>query len=792
MQLYPKDIYEKVEFDRILDLLKSEVLGDQAKIAIEQTDISIDKPEIDQRLDEVSEYLASMDSEVDLPLAHYESVKADVPLLKKINYVLDVDAIRRIYKHIHQATDLIQYFDGIRSKEFPLLYNIYKVIDVDPELLQEIDRVLDDRGEVRPDASPELLKISKAIRSKERELEKIFDEAVKKYNSLGYLAETTEGLRNGRRVLTVSAENKRRIDGVIHDESATGKTVYLEPAEVMMTNNEIFNLYTEQKQEIYKVLRDLCNQIRPYADELLVIEDVLVQLDVIRAKAMLARHMNGQRPEVVDGPNFGFAHAYNPILLLKNNEINKKTVPFDLELKGANRVLVVSGPNAGGKSVTMKSVGVLQLMTQFGLLTPMAPTSKVGIFKKMYSDIGDQQSLEDDLSTYSSRLQNMKEFLKEADQDTLVLIDEFGSGTDPKIGGAIAEAILRQLNFQKCHGVITTHYSNLKYFAFKTKGVLNGSMEFDKEELAPTYQLIVGKPGSSFAFEIAEKTGISNKVLSYAKHKTGKNEKAIDELLTNLQSEKKELLDRMETLLAKEDKLDKMIKSYNELHKELEYRRKKVKLKAKEEQLVRASDSNKQLENAIREIKEAKNLEEAKALAKQEREKRATVQTEISDLYDDIYSNDLHQVSGKVEVGKYARLRTGDQSGKVISIDRKRAVIEMGFMQVTVKLDELVPADEPIKYKKKSINTDMVDRGSRFQPEIDIRGYMVSDADWHIQDFLDKALLNNATYLKIIHGIGNGTLRKLVHRKLKEYKDVRSVSHAEEEYGGIGVTLVEM
>jgi len=792
MRLYPKDIYEKVEFDRVLSLLKSQVLGEQAIVAIDATDISTDKDVIDRRLDEVSEYLNTLTEEKKLPLHQYHSIQEDVPLLRKINYVLDVEAIRRIYNHIHQAVDLIQYFDGIRSKDYPLLHEIYQVVDVDAELLQEIDRVLDDRGEVRPDASPELLKISKAIRSKERELEKIFDEAVKKYNSLGYLAETTEGLRNGRRVLTVSAENKRRIDGVIHDESATGKTVYLEPAEVMMTNNEIFNLYTEQKQEIYKVLRDLCNQIRPYADDLLIIEEVLIKLDVIRAKAKLAGMMNAQRPEVVDRPYFGFVKAYNPVLLLKNNEINKPTVPFDLELLGANRLLVVSGPNAGGKSVTMKSVGLLQLMTQFGLLTPLAPTSKLGIFKKVYSDIGDQQSLEDDLSTYSSRLQNMKAFLQDADEHTLVLIDEFGSGTDPKIGGAIAEAILRQLNFQKCFGVITTHYSNLKYFAFKTKGVLNGSMEFDKEQLSPTYQLIVGKPGSSFAFEIAEKTGISKKVLSYAKHKTGKNEKAIDELLTNLQSEKKELLDRMETLLAKEDKLDKMIKSYNELHKELEYRRKKVKLKAKEEQLVKASDTNRELENAIREIKEAKNLEEAKALAKKQKEKRTKVQHEISDLYDDIYSNDLHQVSGTIEVGKFAKLRNSDQSGKVISIDKKKAVIELGFLQVTVKLDELVPANEPIQHRKKSINTDMVDRGSRFQPEIDIRGYMVSDADWHIQDFLDKALLNNATYLKIIHGIGNGTLRKLVHKKLKEYKDVRSVSHAEEEYGGIGVTLVEM
>jgi len=792
MQLYPKDIYERVEFDKVLDLLSSLVLGEEARLAIGHIDLATEKQEIDLRLDLVAEYKKTSENSQHIPLYAYETVTEDIPLLRKIGYVLDVEAIRRIYNHIHQAKNLIDYFDAGRAKVYSLLYDIYKVISVDPNLLKEIDRVLDENGEVRPDASPALLKVSRAIKSKERELDKIFNESVKKYSSMGFLAETNEGLRNGRRVLTVSAENKRKINGIIHDESATGKTVYLEPAEVMQINNEVFNLYTEQKQEIYRVLRDLCTQIRPYADDLLVIEEVLIKFDVIRAKSKLAVMMEAGRPEILDKPYFGYKRAINPILLLKNNEVNKETVPFDLELHGANKILMLSGPNAGGKSVTMKTVGVLQLMVQFGLLIPTDENSKVGIFNKIYADIGDQQSLEDDLSTYSSRLKNMKAFLDGADEDTLVLIDEFGSGTDPKIGGAIAEAILRQLNFQKSYGVITTHYSNLKYFAFKTKGLLNGSMEFDRTKLSPTYQLIVGKPGSSFAFEIAEKSGISKKVLKHARHKTGKNEKAIDELLTNLQSEKKEVVDRMETLLEKEDKLDKMIKSYTELHKELEFRRKKMKLKAKESQLVQTSQDNRALENAIREIKEAKNLEEAKALAKQQKEKRTQVQTEISDLYDDIYNKDLHQVSGSVEVGGYVKMRGSDNIGRVVSMDRKKAIVEMGFLQVTIKLDELVPANEPIVRRKKSINTEMVDRGSRFDSTLDIRGYTVVDADWFIQDFLDKALLNNASRLKITHGEGSGALRKLVRRKLKEYKDVKKVSHPDSDYGGLGVTLVEM
>ncbi len=792
MELYPQDIFERVEFDRIIELLKAKVLGDQAILAIDEEELSIDKDAIELKLDRVAQYKMAGENGEDIPLFQYMTVREDIPLLRKIGYVLDVDAIRRIYGHIHQAKNLIDYFDEARALSYPLLHGIYKEINVDPNLLKEIDRVLDEKGEVRPDASPELMKVSKAIRSKERELNNLFNETIKKYGGMGYLADTNEGLRNGRRVLTVSAENKRKIGGVIHDESATGKTVYIEPAEVMQINNEVYNLYTEHKQEIYKVLRELCNQLRPYADDLLIIEEVLVALDVIRAKARLASELDANRPEVLSKPSFGYVRAYNPILLLKNNEINKPTIPFTLELHGANRMLVLSGPNAGGKSVTMKTVGILQLMIQYGMLIPADANSKIGIFKKMYSDIGDQQSLEDDLSTYSSRLKNMKAFLDDADRDTLVLIDEFGSGTDPKIGGAIAEAILRQLNFQKCFGVVTTHYSNLKYFAFKSKGVLNGSMEFDKAKLSPTYQLIIGKPGSSFAFEIAEKSGIDKKVLSYARHKTGKNEKAIDELLTNLQSEKKEVVERMETLLAKEDKLDKMISSYNELHKELEFRRKKIKLKAKEAQLVRDSEDNRALENVIRELKEAQNLDEAKSLAKAKKESRTNVQIEISDLYDDIYSKELHHIGGKIEEGSYVKMRAGENTGKVLSIKKNNAIVEMGFLQMTIKLDELILTSEPLVRKKKSINTEMVDKGSRFTPNIDIRGYLVKDAEWFLQDFLDKALLNNASHLKVIHGVGSGVLKKLLHKMLKEYKDVRKVYHPEIEFGGEGVTLVDM
>ena len=790
---YPKDIFEKVEFDKVLQLVEHALLGEKARKVLYDEKFQIDINIIQQKLDEVEQWTNAQADGNPIPLETYETVEEDIPLLRKEGYVLSVDAIRRIYKLINLAKQLIEYFiDHTRQKAYPLIHSIYQKIEIDPGLMTEIDRVLDEQGEVRPNASPELLKIHKAIRSKERELDSVFGQALKRYGGEGMLADTTESMRNGRRVLTVSAEYKRRIEGVIHDESATGKTVYIEPSEVMPINNAIFNLYTDRKKEIYKVLRDLCAQIRPYADQLIDIEEVLITLDIIRAKSRVGRTMEANKPVLVDQPFFGFKRAYNPLLLLKNRGLNKETIPFDLELHGSNRILILSGPNAGGKSVTMKSVGLLQLMVQFGMLIPADANSKIGIFKSIFTDIGDQQSLEDDLSTYSSRLQNMKYFVEHADKDTLILIDEFGSGTDPKIGGAIAEAILRKLNFQKVFGVITTHYSNLKYFAFKTRGLVNGSMEFDKAELAPTYQLMVGKPGSSFAFEIAQKSGLDKKVLNYARHKTGKNEKAIDELLTNLQAEKKEVEERMEKLLSKEDKLDKMMRSYEELHKELEFRRKKLKLQLKEAKLMEVSQENRELENAIREIKEAKNLEKAKQIAKEHRDARKKVQTEVEQLQDEVYYGSGAQVDKELKEGSFVRMRSGGATGQIVALNKNKATVQMGFLNMEVPLGELLPSGEPIEYRSRSVNTEGVAKSSNFESKLDIRGYTKADAEAFVQEFMDKAIINNASQLKIVHGKGSGVLKKVVLKKIREYRDVKEYWHPEDEMGGDGVTFVEL
>lgn len=789
---YPKDIFESLEFDKIINLLREATLSSEAERVVMQLEGRTDLDVIQRMLDETEQYKKTVEDGNELPMSGFSSVKEDVPLLKKENYVLSVEGIQRIYKIIALAKALKEYFTNpTYQKQYVILNEIVARIAIDASLLREIDRVLDDQGEVKPDASEELLRIHKEIRSKERELDRVFNAARKNAAQRGFLSDTAESMRNGRRVLTIAAEHKRKLQGVIHDESATGKNVYIEPASVMPINNQIFNLYTERKKEIYKVLRELCHRLRPYADHFLIIEDVLVHLDIIRAKSRLALMMDAHKPHLLDRPIMGLKQAYNPVLLLKNKEVNKPTIPFDLTLHGANRIIIISGPNAGGKSITMKSVGLLQLMIQYGLLIPAHEDSKVGIFKKVFADIGDQQSVEDDLSTYSGRLKNMKHFIDHADEETLIIIDEFGSGTDPKIGGSIAEAILRQLNFKKCYGVITTHYSNLKYYAFKTKGLLNGSMEFDNVQLNPTYQLIVGKPGSSFAFEIAEKIGLSKKLLSYARHKTGKNEKAIDELLTNLQSEKKEVEDKLALIMGKEDKLDKMINAYEELHRELEFRRKKLKLEKKEQKLVDTSKKSRELDELIKELRKEKDLQKAIEKAEMAKASNNHVREEISSLSNELYEKQLGDI-GEIEVGDHVKMLNGEASGEVITIDKKNAIVQMGILKLTVPLHNLKKIGDPVKTFKKSIHTNLRSDRERFETKIDIRGYKKSDAEQYVQEFLDRAIINNASQLKIIHGIGNGVLSKVVRKKLKEYADVKNVSHPEEEYGGAGVTIVDL
>ncbi len=791
MFLYPKDIKEKLEFSKVIDYIKVECLSELGRSYFDNIEILTDLSRIDRLLNETDEYKKSMERGEHIPISRFESITNDVKLLRKEGYVLDIDSIRNIYLIVSIGQELIKYFQDIEKAKFnPLVNELISNIIIDKNLTKEIDRVLDDEGEVRPNASEDLLKISKLIKSKEREVDKVFNDEIELYKSKGFLLDSLESLRNGRRVLTVSVEHKRKVAGILHDESATGKTVFIEPEKVIAINNEIYNLYAERRHEIYKIVRALCAFMRPYADALLVMQHTLVKLDTIRAKAKFAYRIFARKPYTQEKPIFAIKMAYNPILVLKNENIADAVVPFDLELHGNNRILVLSGPNAGGKSVAMKSVGLIQLMLQSGMLVPADENSKFGIFDKIFVDIGDQQSLEDDLSTYSSHLKNMRVTTENADKTSLVLIDEFGSGTDPKIGGAIAEAVLNELNHKKIYGVITTHYSNLKFFAFKAHNIVNGSMEFDKNNLLPTFRMHIGKPGSSFAFEIAEKIGLDPRIVTYAQHKTGKNEKAIDDMLITLMAEKKEYEDKLSSLIDKQDKLDRLMQSYETLNADLDIRRKKIKLQAKEQAASSVMEQNKEMQKILKEIKHSKDEEKAVQASIALKKMQEDTIKELESLKMEVFAKEISAGTEKIEVGSFARMRNGTSTGEVLSIQKNMAEIQMGFITLKVPLIDLVSAKEPIETRStKSVNTN-ISKGERTDTKIDIREYTKNDALGMLQSFLDNALLNNAYELKIIHGVGTGVMKNEVKKMLKQYKDVKEFWHPEPDQGGEGVTLV--
>lgn len=792
MQLEPSDIYEKLEFDKIIDLLEQSCYGQRGKDAIRALTPSQDVAAIDRWLEEVAEFKRTLERHDNFPIGAYEEIAEELRMLEIEGFVLPEEGLQKLNVLLLFVRDIYRFFSTERQEAYQALYDIIRPVHFNEDLLQAIERVIDEDGNIRPDASPELQKIRRHIQSKYREMDRQFKLIIDSYRKKGWLTDNVESFRNARRVLSVPSEHKRKIRGIIHDESSTGRTAFIEPEGVIDINNDLFDLQQEEKREIYRILRDLSASLRPYLPSLHEYRDLIVRFDVIQTKAQLALKLNAVKPRTQAKPTLAIIKGRHPLLYLKNKSLDRKTIPFDLSLFGQNRILVLSGPNAGGKSITMKSVGLLQLMYQCGLLLPVDGQTQMGVFSQLFADIGDQQSLENDLSTYSSRLENARVFLEKADPNTLVLIDEFGSGTDPKIGGAIAESILSELNKSKVYGVITTHYSNLKVYAFKTRGLVNGSMHFDKDNLAPSYELKVGRPGSSYAFEIAGKSGLPDRVLKYARKRIGSHERAVDDLLVDLQREKQEVEEKLQELQNKQTALTRLTKTYEQLHRDLEYRRKKHKLEKKEQALQQTAQENRELERVIRELREEKNLEKAKKVSLEIKYQRQELSEQVGDLREDIYHPEMMEMEERpLQVGDFVKLKTGGATGEIESIDRKNAVVILGGMRMTVKLRDLQQAKTPLDIRStQSVHSD-IDYAARFDSKIDIRGMRYVEAVKVIEEFVDQAILADVSNLRIVHGKGNGALRKAVKKKLREYNVPMEIYHPEAEAGGDGVTLVQ-
>lgn len=792
----PKDVFRKLEFDKILDLLEKEALTPMAAEALRDIYPQTNFLAIDLALRETREFKLALEKNDRFPIESFPDIRPDLKMLDIEGYTLQAESFQGILRILFLMRDVFKFFAAGPKKDiYPKLYDITRPLSFDEGLIKSIMAVFDEKGEIRPDASPELMRIRREMQHKIRELDGRFRQIIQEYRSKGWLSDSPESFRNGRRVLSVPSEHKRKIRGIIHDESDTGRTAFIEPEAVIEINNDLFDLEHDERREIFRILRDLSETIRPYSPLIRSYLETLIRFDVIQAKARLALALRAGMPILKEKPIIAIRKGYHPLLFLKNKPLGRKTVPFDLRLHPENHILILSGPNAGGKSVAMKSVGLLQLMVQSGLLVPVHELSEFGIFKQIFADIGDQQSLDDDLSTYSSRLQNARVFLEKANPQTLVLIDEMGSGTDPKPGGAIAEAILRQLHRKGVYAVITTHYSNLKVFAFRNPGILNGNMHFDKDTLSPTYELKVGRPGSSYAFEIAEKSGLSKDIIGYARNRTG-SETAVDDILIELQREKQELEEKLQSVTEKEQSLERLIKTYDSMHHDLEVKRKQLKLNQKEHELRVSANTSREVDKLIRQLKEEKNLEKAQEISARLRQERTEKARQVDEVNSEVIRLEEKAIpsasSRPLAVGDFVRLRAGGTIGRIEEIKGQKASIAMGGIRVTANVRDLLPAAEPIQQTAHVTATDL-QQSAMFDAKIDLRGMSKDEAMRVLEKFVDNALLSNASSLRILHGKGDGVLRKVVRQKLREYGgNIANIYHPEQEGGGEGVTIVEL
>ncbi len=792
---YPKDIFEVLEFNKLIHLAIEYCKGDPGKDLIQNIKFETDFHIIENLLKETTEFKHSIDSGEAFPSQHYSDISVFLKFLKIDDYFLELEQIAAL-KQVLEVSRLLDNYarSSKQSKLYPLLTRRIISVEYDPYYLGKINQVLDEQGLVKNNASEQLVKIRKSISGKKNELEKAFDQLVSLYKNKGYLSESLESYRNGRRVLSVPAEHKRQIPGIIHDESETGKTVFIEPEPLILINNDLFELEHEEIREIVKIIKNLCNDLGKGHDTFVQYLECISYLDYTGAKAKLSLLYHGEMPQLIKTPHYEVLKAFHPLLYIKNQKTGKPTIPFDLHLDDGNRILLISGPNAGGKSILMKATGLLQVMVQSGFLVPVYKESKFGIFERIFADIGDKQSLEEDLSTYSSHLKSMKFFTDHVNARSLILIDEFGTGTDPEVGGAIAESVLAHLNKKESWGVITTHYSILKLYAHNHHGAINGSMLFDSNGLKPTYIFKLGSPGSSFAFELARNNGLPKSVIHHAEQKLGSKKYKVDKLLNDLQSNKNALEKQIADLQIKEKKLDRLIANYENQLSEFEIKRKRLRQDVKEFQLNALTAQSEVIESRIKELARENNLDKIKALALQKKEEREKLITQVALLSKETNTIDKKQIiKSTIEVDDFVRLKTSGTTGKVIEIIKENAKVSMGGLIVLVPIAQLQVEREPQDLRRvKGVYTDIISSTGHAKDKIDIRGLRKDEAIQQIQEFFDLALIAGKINVEILHGKGDGTLKRVVKQQLREYNIPMTISHPAPEAGGDGITIVQI
>ncbi len=791
-KIYPTGGAAKLELTKlqqfVFDYCESE-LGQQYAVKMQ---VSSDFDFIQKALLQTDNFKYILSAGENFPADNYHNLEEALNYLEIENSVLSELQFLQILQFL-RTVDAIYTFFKKREGKYTALEATLRNSVFNDSVLKAVSRVLSIDGNIKQGISPDLDRIRREIQRKENELHKTFQKIVQQAQQNGWVASSAESLKNGRHVLAMHAEHKRKVKGIVHDESATGKTVFLEPEETIEISNDLFSLHQEERREIYRILKALSDEIRPNVFEIRFYQRAAGLLDYIRAKARLALQLRAQMPQLSRSASICLRKAYHPLLLLHNIKNNKETIPLNIELNQEKRILIISGPNAGGKSVALKTIGLLQIMLQSGMLVPVHEDSEMGVFSKLFVELGDEQSIENDLSTYSSHLTHIKHFTEQADMRTLFLIDEFGTGTDPKFGGAIAEAVLEKLLEKKSIGIVTTHFSNLKLLASGNPSILNGSMIFDQEKLAPLFLLKVGEPGSSHTFEIAQKIGLQDDIIKNAKAKVDKNYENFDALLATMETEKHWLILKQKKLEEDQQSLTQLIESYTKLKEDIERNKSKILLENKQKALAENEKLHKKLEDLISSVQKEdirKNKEKAAEARQQIQKNREKLKTDIGQLKE---KQAVKKAPAEISEGMYVRMTDGTETGRVEELRKNKALVSFKTMKTLVSLNDLEPVQlSENKKLKKITGINYADAASQFSPKIDVRGMRSEEALHEVEVRLDKAVLLNYHSITILHGKGDGILRKMIRQMLKKYDMVKDVRSEHADYGGDGITIVDL
>lgn len=819
--IYPDNFEYKIGFDKIRQFLTDKCLSTLGEEKVVDMAFSSDFDLIQSQLSQTEEFIRIIQEEDNFPVNHFFDVR---PALKNIRVEgtwLEESAVFDLRRSLQTIRDIVSFLkkEDEENTPYPHLQELAGEVLIFPQLLTRIDHILDKYGRIKDNASPDLNRIRKEITHVAGGISRSLNAILRAAQSEGLVEkDVTPTMRDGRLVIPVAPAFKRKLKGIVHDESASGKTVFIEPAEVVEANNRIRELESEERREIVKILIAFTDEVRPLTPDIVQSYEFLAWIDFIRAKARFGLDIEAIRPILENKQQVGWDKAKHPLLYLSHKKQNKSIIPLDIWLDEENRLLIISGPNAGGKSVCLKTVGLLQYMVQCGLLIPLAESSKVGIFDKIFIDIGDEQSIENDLSTYSSHLTNMKMFVRNCDSKSLLLIDEFGGGTEPQIGGAIAESLLKRFNEKESFGVITTHYQNLKHFANEHTGVVNGAMLYDRHLMQPLFTLSIGNPGSSFAIEIARKIGLPEDVIAEASEIVGSDYINMDKYLQDIVRDKRYWETKRQSVRQKEKRLEEITSQYETDLTDVGKQRKEIIRQAKEEAQRLLSDANAKIENTIRSIKEAqaekeKTKEVRQGLAafkeKLEAEENQTndkISRKIQKLREREKSKKEKPKAIKDEklqpiaVGDSVRMKGQTSAGEVMDIQGKNAVVAFGMIKSTVKLDTLerVSKNQIKRESQKSTfvssqTSDMTyDKKLNFKQEIDLRGMRGDEALQAVMYFIDDAIQIGAGRVSILHGTGTGALRQIIRDYLRTVNGVKNYQDEHVQFGGAGITIVDL